>query len=59
MERGIKTNWKPANNKEIMDTEDKKILEDVMAYAEKDFWMKQRNYIPIFPERETDSWNAG
>lgn len=42
-----------------MDTEDKKILEDVMAYAEKDFWMKQRNYIPIFPERETDSWNAG
>lgn len=45
-----------------MDTVEKKIPEDVkemMAYVEKHFWMKQRNYIPIFPERETYSWNAG
>ncbi len=45
-----------------MDTGEKKIPEDVkemMAYVEKKFWMKQRNYIPIFLERETYSWNAG
>lgn len=44
-----------------MDTEDKKIpdVKEMMAFVEKDFWMKQINYIPIFPERETDSWNAG